>query len=366
MITQATVDKLSTIRASGPSVLSLYLAVPEDPAQLRELPAQAARLIGTAGGPAPERESVLAKVASLGRDWLGHGVAIFACAELRLLEIVRLPDYPPERAVLAERPHIRPLLATLQRHPPYHVAVADRKHAWVLAVSGDGITTAAVLDGEVMPDASYAGWYGLDEYRVHHRVIELARRHYRESAALLAAITKRDEPAPLVIGGHRDGIGQFLSALPQALRDMYAGSFTADTHLLTPARVRTLAEPVVTRWAGLRARRVAEGIRGLPAGKSAIGLADCLAAVNAHAAWTLVIPDNGLVAGYRCARCEALCVAECDCPDWGTAAQPVADLIEEMVSATLAEGGHVYVLADLPGGPLAELRFPVGTGPRHV
>lgn len=366
MITRADVDKLSTIRAASPSVLSLYLAVPEDPAQLRELPAHAGHLIGNLDVASPDQEKVLAKVAALSQDWLGHGVAIFASAELRLLEVVRLPDYPPERAVLGERPYLRPLLAALQRHPAYRVAVVDRKHAWMLAISGDGITTSTGPEGEVMPDASYAGWYGLDEYRVHRRVMELARRHYRESAALLAAIPRHDEPEPLVIGGHRDGIGQLLGALPPAVRDTYAGSFAADTHLLTPARVRALADPVVTRWAELRARRVIERISALPAGKSAIGLTGCLAAVNAHAAETLVVPDDGLVAGFRCARCEALCVADCDCPDWGTAAQPVADLIEEMVACTLADGGQVYALAELPGGPLAELRFPVGTGQGRV
>lgn len=362
MLTQADVDKLSTIRAASPTVLSLYLAVPEDPGQLRELPAHAGHLMGNLEVAVPDQANVLAKVAALGQDWLGHGVAIFASAELRLLEVVRLPDYPPERAVLGERPYIRPLLAVLQRHPAYRVAVVDRAHTWMFAISGDGITTATGPEGQTMPDASYAGWYGLDEYRVHHRVIELARRHYRESAALMAALARHNEPEPLVIGGHRDGIGQFLAALPTAIRDMYAGSFAADTHLLTPARVQALAEPVVTRWAELRGLRVVERITALPAGKTSIGLAGCLAAVNAHAVETLVVPDDGLVPGFRCARCEMLCVADCDCPDWGTAAQPVADLIEEMVSCTLADGGQVYVVTGLPGEPLAELRFPVGTG----
>jgi len=42
-------------------------------------------------------------------------VAIFACTDADLLEALPLPCPVPERAVLGTRPHIRPLLAALQR-----------------------------------------------------------------------------------------------------------------------------------------------------------------------------------------------------------------------------------------------------------
>ena len=66
-----------------------------------------------------------------------------------------------------------------------------------------------------------------------------------------------------------------------------------------------------------------------------IGLPACLAAVNARAVEHVVVPDDGLVPGYLCGRCGLLGVAADDCPDWGTAAQPVPDLIDEMVHRTL-------------------------------
>jgi hypothetical protein len=65
---------------------------------------------------------------------------------------------------------------------------------------------------------------------------------------------------------------------------------------------------------------------------------------------TLVVPYDGLVPGYECGRCGALGLAADCCPDWGTAALPVPDLIEEMVSRTLEDGGRVLVVHDPPGG----------------
>ena len=54
------------------------------------------------------------------------------------------------------------------------------------------------------------------------------------------------------------------------------------------------------------------------------------------------------------AHCGALGLTV-DCwPDWGTAALPVPDLIEEMVSRALEDGGRVLDVHDGPGGMLPE------------
>ena len=80
--------------------------------------------------------------------------------------------------------------------------------------------------------------------------------------------------------------------------------------------------------------------RGLPA----VGLPACLAAVSAGPVQTLVVPADGLVPGYECGRCGTLSLdADACCPDWGTAALPVPDVIEEMVSRVLEDGGDVLV-----------------------
>jgi hypothetical protein len=81
------------------------------------------------------------------------------------------------------------------------------------------------------------------------------------------------------------------------------------------------------------------------AGRSAVGLAACLTAVSGGPVQTLVVPADGLVSGYECGRCGTLGLgADTCCPDWGTAALPVPDVIEEMVSRVLEDGGDVLVV----------------------
>ena len=254
MISRAEVDKLLEVRAPGPWLLSLYVQLPLDPAELRGLPAHVGELFALAArdGPgvpaavrvgAAEARAVRGLLASHARDWLGHTVAIFACAELGLAEAMPLPCQLQERAVLATRPHVRPVLLAIQRCPAYRVAVVDRRHTWLFSIAGGQISTAALPLAEGMRSHGFSGWYGLEAHRVNERIIQLARHHYRDTAALLEQASRASEAEPLVIGGHQDIIPQLLAVLPPGLRDQFAGSFVADPHTLTPAKVRDLAGP---------------------------------------------------------------------------------------------------------------------------
>jgi hypothetical protein len=110
-------------------------------------------------------------------------------------------------------------------------------------------------------------------------------------------------------------------------------------------RVPEPASPDVAWWSEVPARRTVATILAMPpAGRPAVGLAACLAAVSAGPVQTLVVPSGGLVPGYECGRCGTLSLdADICCADWGTAALPVPDVIEEMVSRVLEDGGDVLV-----------------------
>jgi hypothetical protein len=348
MITRAEVEKLGALHAVEPTMLSLYLAVPPPPVDLAALTARAAELIATAGG-AGAGDAIREKLALCARDWPGHTVAIFACAGSGLLEAVPLPCALPERAVLGIRPHIRPLLVALERCPAYHVAVVDQRRAWVFSVAGGEVESVSL-------PGVHAG--------------RPSAHHLRDTAAVLERLVRPAGREPVIVGGHDDSVRQLLAAAPAAVREAFAGSFTADTRTLTAARVRDLAAPVVARWADVQARRLAGEILAMPPGGpagnglagnglAAIGLTACLAAVNAGVVATLIVPDDVLVPGYECGRCGALSLDADSCPDWGTAPLPVPDVIEEMVSRTLEDGGEVSVVCDGSSPAAARLHVPL-------
>jgi len=373
MISHADVEKLRGMRAPEPAVLSLYLPVPMDPAGARGLAARAEDLMASAGAGGPggssiaksghaDRDAVLGALAAHGRDWLGHTVAFFACQQLGLFEALPLPCVLPGRAVLATRPHVRPLLAAIQRCPDYLVAITSRRHARVLSVSGNRVETVASQSEEGPRSHGFGGWYGLETHRIQQRIIQLGRHHYRETAAILERAASVGQHVPLVIGGHDDSITGSLKELPPAAREAFAGSFTADPHALTPARVRELAGPVIEGWVTRREQELAGEILG---GLAAVGLHASLAAVNQGVAGHLLVAHEGMIAGYMCGRCGALSTGSVECPDCGTAARTVPDLLEEMVQRTLDDNGPVTMIRDAPFSVAARLRFPV-TGGENV
>ena len=128
MTTRADIGRLLDVRAAEPTVLSLYLRVPRDPAALRDLPARAEDLLARAGRGGTDdpdvreaqdesRRTARSMLEVHAREWLGHTVAVFACAGPRFAETIVLPGAPADRAVFATRPHVRPLLAAVQRWP---------------------------------------------------------------------------------------------------------------------------------------------------------------------------------------------------------------------------------------------------------
>jgi hypothetical protein len=306
-----------------------------------------------------ERQMALDLLDAHAREWLGHTAALFASHEADLMTTLALPCRLPDRAVLAVRPHVRPLLVALQRCPAFHVVVTDRQHSWLFRVTGDRIDAEAQQAAPGVRDHKFGGWYGLESYRINDRVTELAHRHYRDTAALL----ERPAPAgalPLVVGGHEDSVPAFLATLPAGARDRFAGSFVVDPHTMTPARVRALAAPVIEDWVNRREQQLVGQITSEPpGGLAATGLNACLPAVNQRAVAVLVVPVGGLIPGFACDSCGMLGSGPGACPHGPPAVRPVPDLLEEMAVAVREDGGEVVAVHDAPADVAARLRFPL-------
>jgi len=376
MISYPDVEKLLATRGEDQPVLSLYLEVPQDPSGWRELPAWAGELLGSAvTGPCaptgPDAGLMLAdirhevrRLLDWGvRDWPGHCVALFICRPAGLAEAMLLPSGLGEYAVFGPRPHVRPLLVALQRHPVYRVVVIDRRHAWLFTVAADRIdaVTEPVAAGVRSPH--YGGWYGLESHRINERITELAHHHFHDTVAILARSMGHGRER-LVVGGHAATIPHFLAALPAGLRDRFAGSFVVDTSTITPARVRALADPVIRNWAQTSEQALVTRFRQEPpGGRAATGLTACLAAVRQHAVAVLAMPAQGLVRGVACRQCGGLGSTETGCAHPDGNREPVPDLIEEIAISTLGDGGEVQAVADPPGGIAAYLRLPLRHSP---
>jgi peptide subunit release factor 1 (eRF1) len=371
MIDADRVTKLLTTHVPGSLVVSVYLTVPIEPAGRRGIPARlddllAAAQIGPGDGQMLERATrselpvIRDTLAAHALEWLGHTVAVFSSRELGLLETIPLRSQAQERAVIADRPYVRPLLAELRRSPCYAAVVADRRHAWVYRVTGSGIEALASMEGATVGSRRFGGWHGFQMYRNQQRARKLARDHYAATVAALEDATQTHGCGPIAVGGHQAETASFVAELPQALRERVAGTFVIDPHTMTPARVRKLADEVVARWEDEREAAVAAQITGQPNGAmAAVGLPACLDAANEHAVQVLVVPDGAVAPGFACPRCGGLSVAGGACPLCGGPVRPVPDVIEELAVKVTMDGGTVEpVRGNGTAAVAARRRFP--------
>ncbi|HEX9064002.1 MAG TPA: hypothetical protein VF843_02780 [Streptosporangiaceae bacterium] len=357
------------MRTPGPAVLSLYLSIPVDLADHRALPARIRELVKAAavapGEAAPVSEADLNAVTGLvvqhSHDWLGRTVGVFASAAIGLLEVVKLPGPVAEQALIADRPQVRPVLAALQHYPAYRAALVDVQHAWVLAITADDIETVAERTGPEVRKTGFAGWYGLEAYRIQQRVLELSRQHFKDTIAMLER-TAGTEYWPLVIGGHDSEIRQFRALLPATVAGQVAGTVSLDLQTVTPGRVREVAGPVVGQWAERAQEDVVKDVLSQPPGISVVtGIDGCAAASRARAIADLVLPDGPPVPGYACDECGVLTATDagCDCQEPQARCRAVPDLLEELASRAVDGGGQVTAVRRAPFTVAARLRFPV-------
>jgi peptide chain release factor subunit 1 len=371
VITMAEADKLRNMRATAPSVLSIYLPVPLDLAEHRGLPTRARELIKSAASRERDRygaevraadlESIVRTVATRSNEWLGHTAALFACAEIGLLKTVTLPGQMTEQAIVARRPYIRPLLAAIQRNPAYRAALVDAKHAWILNIDGSHIETVAERTGPEVRSAGFAGWYGLEAYRIQQRIMQLSKQHFRDTIGILERSSDRGQ-VPLVLGGHENEISQFVTVLPRAVMQSVVGTFSVDLQTATPGRVRELAGPVLASWSMRSEQQLIRDVLGEPPNVSVVtSLEGCLAASKARAVAQLILPDDQTVPGFACGVCGELGTAEHggDCTDQAEARQAIPDLLDELAERTLDGGGQVTAVRNPPFVAAARLRFPV-------
>lgn len=367
MIDVKQVDRLLRYQDPDGAVLSLYLNVPANAGGLREMFVRLENLLCDVAAKqdrashsvksdlAAAREEVRGAVTEHVRDWLGHGVAIMSAPSLGLYETVPVSWPVPDRAVVEHRPYVRPLMSALHHARPYYVVVVERRQAWIFRADGESIEPVSKLVGEGVRDRSHAGWAGLEEYNTRHRAAELARRHYRSTAATVENLM-RGNGRDLVVGGHEVSIVEFVGMLPDGVRRKLVGTFVVDPHTMTAGDVRTRGARARDQRRVEHERRVLAEIADQEAtGLAVSGIEACADAVNLGQAAVLVVHGEDVVPGFDCLTCGELSVDPAErCGGCGSGPlRPVFDLVDELVARVVQQGGGVeFVDADELGGGL--------------
>jgi peptide subunit release factor 1 (eRF1) len=393
-------NSLIRFRADGQPVISLYAVVPVDPRARQELHSRVNSLLDELDPMTEDRDldraarlSIRADIARLREavlveHWKPHGIGLFACSARDFLEEVELPAEPPDRVLVDATPWVRPIAAVLDRAHRACVVTLDRGHAVFWEFQVDDLVQVDELEDPVLRDADATGgrWGGRENV-THHKVQELAKKHFRRvvdrlehlffpehdpevqyqevvdgrSEAEVGADRRYDV---LLVAGHGDRVSGFLEELSDRLRQKLAGTFT-DPSVDDRGALKGEVVEVLDRWERDRERQLAEHVLEVEAmgGLGVTGLHKSLWAASTKAIGTLLLQEGDGAPGVVCDVCGWLGESGETCPVSGDRLRHAPDVVDQLVQSVLRDSGEVRTLDE--GSPLdgrtpaAHLRFPL-------
>ncbi|MGF1667390.1 MAG: hypothetical protein ACFCVC_14100 [Acidimicrobiia bacterium] len=366
-------SRLETIESRDVPVLSVYLDLRPGVTEMRTVTPRLRDLLypirntsGEIGHRAGEclKESVdrvFDQASTLERE-VGHGVALFVCPPLGLDEHLVVSHRVWDRAIASDRPYLRPLRAVLDAARPTATVVVDARKTSIMVTALGEMVTYEVIPGEEVRKANFGGWFALEETKSRRGAEHARYRLYRASAERLAVLRRTVGIEAIFVGGMQRTVDEFLGFLGAPDRELLDQTFVVDVHTLSDADLQAQAVELATTWERRRESALADRIIDQAAAgqRAVVGLPGTLSAANHHAVAEILIEGAESTPGWCCTGCSALALHGPVCIICGGTSEPVADIIEELASAVVDDGGLVVhgsgtaIDGDLVG---ASLRF---------
>jgi peptide chain release factor subunit 1 len=290
-----------------------------------------------------------------------RGVALFSCSEAGWWQEVIVPRPLPDRATLAQSPHVLPLEALIETYETFCTALVDREKARIFHARMGRIREENDVFDDVPGQHDQGGW-AQARYRRH--IDEHVGRHLKHVSDVLLTFFKQRGFDRLILAGAEDLLAEFEEGLHDYLRQRVV----ARVSLPMTAGIGEVLQRSLEVEEEIEARRELEVVERVTAeaaaGRNGVtGLAQVLAALNDARVDTLVVPFDLSSQGVRCESCGWLGLHGTGCPTCGAATDPVSDVVEAAVAKALHQGSRVETLtfyqrtAQSPADVGALLRF---------
>jgi peptide chain release factor subunit 1 len=370
-ITQTRLRALAEVRPERGRVLSVFLNL--DPTEFATPPARssaitsvmtaAAHKIESKEGLSHDERMALKSDVERVRDVLAgsdlasngtRGVAVYACKELDVLEVLKLRRPVDSKVVLDRTAFIEPLV--LQGTDElWMVLLVNRRAARIFVGPGDELEETDRIVDDIRSQHDQGGWSQLNYQRSIDKDVS---DHVGSAAELAFEIYKQRGVDRVLIGAPEELLGELKNTLHPYLRERIAGKFGVDIENASLDDVRAEAGRAIEAHMRKSERealdRLVEAVgRG---GRGAAGIAQVLDALNQARVETLLIAENFRAGGRRDFEAGLLL------PEDAEAGEPVDDIVEPAIEKAIEQSASPLVVRyhdDLQplGGIGAVLRF---------
>jgi peptide subunit release factor 1 (eRF1) len=350
MLTHEEIDQLARFDGEGARVLSTYLDLDPTRQVKRTYRIAFEDLVHDLRDrlDEPSRAELSREVAE-NEAWLqshaprGKGFALFSCAPRRFWQAYFLPVTVKDHLAFEAKPDVAPLLALLDEHERYVVALVDKQNARLFTVFMGAIEESEAFK-DFVPGKHDLGGLSQANYQRHHEAH--VHWHLKRVANHLADMRRRQLFDHLVIAGPEEATNELRRILPRALAQRVVGVIPAETSA-GAAEILTKTLDIERQAAHeFESRLLDELLETAGArGRATCGVGPSLDALGQGAVRTLVLSEGVHEGGSECPRCGRIEPGRlANCPACGAPTRPVHDLFHAAARRALLQAGSVETL----------------------
>lgn len=354
MFSQDHMQELLTYEGNGDGVISVYLDT-DSARQSTEAIKLTARGLLKEVQPQHEKEAqAIERFLDLSYDWSKPGLALFCGKGGAFFRSYTSPVAFRNRIRLGPRPYVKPLAHLLDHYAHFGVIVVDRVNGRFYEYHLGELQATETCTGEEVRKtkrgggSSAVGRRGAVNTGGDHEE-EVAARNLRDCATAAGRFYAERPIRRLFLGGTNETVAQFREFLPKQLQSCLAGSFAVDMDM-GESEVRRRALELLRQVNAEREDKLVERLVTLHAmgANAVVGLDDVLQAVSDKRVEALIISDGFRAPGYVHEPSGFVVANLARSPLTDGELTEAADVVDAAVAQTVAQGGHVEIIAENP------------------
>lgn len=358
MFSQDHMQELLTYEGNGEGVVSIYLDTDQTQQSVEAIKLTARGLLKEIQPQHEKEAQTIERYLDLSYDWSKPGLALFCGKGGSFFRSYPSPVAFRNRVRLGPRPYVKPLAHFLDHYAHFGVIQVDRVsgrfyeyHLGELQASDDftGEEVRKQKRGGGSSAVGRRGGGGTSGPGGGDHEEEVAARNLRDCAAAAGRFFAERPIRRLFLGGTNETLAQFRDLLPKQLQSCLAGSFPMDKDM-GEAEVRRRALDLLRQVNAEREDQLVERLVNLNAmaANAVVGLDDTLQAVSDKRVEALIISDGYRWPGYVQESSGYVVANLARSPLTESELSEVEDVIDVAVAHTVAQGGHVEIIAEHP------------------
>jgi peptide chain release factor subunit 1 len=356
-ITQDAIRELASIKGEGAPITSCYLDVDgRRVARYPDLEREVDLLLKDARGRADGDPSVQADLRRIEQFVRGgidrsktRGVAIFACSDVGLWQVIELPVPVHSQVVINHVPAVGQLESTMREYEPIGVLLADSQRARMYVFALGELVEHSERFEPLPRDEGQRGQ--LDRGGDHPSHLEArVQQHLRNAASVAFEVWRVHKFQHFIVAAPDQLAGELVANLHPYLVERLVPERVSLPVASSDDEVLATAQSIEADVERRRDAEVVERLRESVASRrrGVAGLAKVLEALADRRVDQLVVSKGFSAPGWRCDDCHLHAAMGRRCKRCGGAMVEVSDIVEEAVEEALAQSCRVTICVDNP------------------